>query len=115
MVKPIDWDDIESAEEEAVRKHARAEFRVAELQKELADLKGIVDNTTDKNQAFKKIRGYQKRKRSIFGQIEKLDRSKDYTAEGIRKQYESFLGEVEPSDSSSTLRDDEKGNEDDVL
>lgn len=106
MENPIDWDKVEEQEDLAVRKHARADFRMNEIQKELDDLKEIVNSTSDKDAAFKRIRRYQKRKKSIFGQIEKLDRSKTYTPEGIRKQYESLYGEVEPSEGSSTLRDD---------
>jgi hypothetical protein len=115
MVKPTDWDSVEADEAEAIRRHARADFRMNEMKKELQDLKNIVHSNEDKNAAYKKIRKYQKHKKSIFGEIGRIDRSKDYTSEGIRIQYESLYGEVEPSDSSKELRDDREGNEDDVL
>lgn len=115
MVKPTSWDSVEADEAEAIRRHARADFRMNEMKKELQDLKNIVHSNEDKNVAYKKIRQYQKRKKSIFGEIGRIDRSKDYTPEGLRIEYESLYGQMEPSDSSSTLRDDTEGNEDDVL
>lgn len=115
MVKEIDWDSIDADAQEAARRHARADFRMNELQKELNDLKSIIHNNKDKDAAYKKVRQYQKRKKSVLGEVGRIDRSKNYTAESIGIQLESLLGEVEPSNSSEELRDDREGNEDDVL
>ena len=115
MVKPTDWDSVESDEAEAIRRHARADFRLNEMKKELQDLKNIVHKNTDKNVAHKKVRQYQKNKKSIFGEIGRIDRSQNYTPEGLRIQYESLYGDVESTESSNELRDDSQGNEDDVL
>ena len=115
MVKPTDWDSVEADEAEAIRRHARADFRMNEMKRELQDLKKIDHSNEDKNVAYNKVRQYQKRKKSIFGEIGRIDRSKDYTPEGLRIQYESLYGEMEPSNSIEELRDDREGNEDDVL
>lgn len=113
-VEKIDWSRLEEAEDDALRRHARADFRLKELQKELQDLKKIVD-TNDQQDAFRKIKKYRKSKRGIISQVAKLERSADYSPESYRIEYESLYGPLESSEGSTELRDDEQGNEDDLL
>lgn len=110
----LDLDRITEAENDALRRHARADFRLKELQQELQDLKQIVDNN-DQDAAFKKVKRYRKNRKSTFGEISRIDRRKDYSPESLRIEYESLYGEVESADSSTSLRDDGEGNEDDIL
>ena len=47
MVKPTDWDSVEADEAEAIRRHARADFRMNEMKKELARLEAIEEELCD--------------------------------------------------------------------